>query len=1106
MSTKNEDVDSLKKEVERLKQDILSHDRQLNRYARIMQESTDSAMQKFFGDRVIKLTNQTADLTDKVKQLEELIGKIGGNDDNNEEEEEETDSKGKKKWKARGKKALRATGSALKNMWGALGKLKGPKNEVGRGNYSDKSNWVGALFFIFFFVVIVIYEMLGGGYFSSINPVRILYAVIFLVWGWLTLPEERQAVWMVFLWTLLLPILFSFFTGMSIISETVTGAAAYHTIALFAFPAIIYYMLFSEGVRLPWIFGIARLGLVVIIIMLTFSFVNAGEIIERVSLSGDTGFDISKALQGISGGFQGFSTGFLEPLVCALNPNCGFQNWLTQLTEPFAYDSTTVHDIQNKDLGIYVENLRVPREMDLTGMQFAYHPEPIGFYIRAPIPDRLGFELCHVPQDGLKGFHNICSNDILVECHVQDAGGTRIIPSVDMSIADAIASRGLLYQCYVQSPRLGSKRVNLSVTYPFVTNTYKLIRAVDADRVLTRQAQAEISRLPQNYIISTGGPVIIESDESEYIPVREDTTTNLLIRLKARQNVQLMSVENILIYLPQGMTLRQGQDSLCQFVSLTPSERTPQEIYDNCEEEAEQELNITDLDSECRSVATNRKNVPACRMLDACADLRDRELFLQNIEHENAYELRAPAREIINQILEGTAKQKTGNDITIGCEIDINKNEFLDENPLNEVTQAAINIVSWYHARHQVTDTIRFTGTFIPTTRAWSTNFGTQICNDRRTGLSVPIGALPLSDSPTLTHEFESTADPFSRTGSYSHTGIDLVSGAGSLVRTAWRGTVFKVEDSCEAGEFDCGNGYGNHVVIESIDEKGKTFYHIYAHLDRVSNVAGRTLDQGYVIGTQGDTGRTTGPHLHFEVRVGSYSRYTLMNPLPCIDHTGIEGDLYENAITRAMAGVTYTNPAWVSDIRIAQMIDEFIDRLSTEEQQNNASRIVSEAASQGLRDIEVALILAIADQESRLNHYRTDGRVQRSDSNATGLMQVIPSTARAECGLQGNDAQIMRSLEDINTNVRCGVMVYKNKPNRCVRLPLNENCMCELFSIGDESIPLSIYDNTIYGKVRAYVGWSCSRHQEYVPEVYDRLKRIVGAELTPPLPHPTIT
>jgi murein DD-endopeptidase MepM/ murein hydrolase activator NlpD len=87
------------------------------------------------------------------------------------------------------------------------------------------------------------------------------------------------------------------------------------------------------------------------------------------------------------------------------------------------------------------------------------------------------------------------------------------------------------------------------------------------------------------------------------------------------------------------------------------------------------------------------------------------------------------------------------------------------------------------------------------------------------------------------------------------HKGVDFVATRGTLVHAAGPGIVTR---SRRAG------GYGRMVIIDH----GDGLQTRYAHLQRIKVKHGDFLPAGAVLGTVGSSGRTTGPHLHFEVRL----------------------------------------------------------------------------------------------------------------------------------------------------------------------------------------------------------------------------------------------
>jgi len=94
--------------------------------------------------------------------------------------------------------------------------------------------------------------------------------------------------------------------------------------------------------------------------------------------------------------------------------------------------------------------------------------------------------------------------------------------------------------------------------------------------------------------------------------------------------------------------------------------------------------------------------------------------------------------------------------------------------------------------------------------------------------------------------------------GSYPHfhTGIDMVEPFGSPVYAADDGVVALVGSSS--------SGYGNYVVIAHAGG----FDTLYGHLSAALVKPGQTVTQGTPVGLEGSTGNSTGPHLHFELRI----------------------------------------------------------------------------------------------------------------------------------------------------------------------------------------------------------------------------------------------
>lgn len=108
-----------------------------------------------------------------------------------------------------------------------------------------------------------------------------------------------------------------------------------------------------------------------------------------------------------------------------------------------------------------------------------------------------------------------------------------------------------------------------------------------------------------------------------------------------------------------------------------------------------------------------------------------------------------------------------------------------------------------------------------------------------------------------LSSRFGKRVDPVSKRGHSFHSGIDIAAPEGTPVYASAEGTILKAEY--------VKNGYGNLVVVKHGDDIAT----YYGHLSKIIARKGDRVDKGELIGKVGSTGRSTGPHLHFEVRRG---------------------------------------------------------------------------------------------------------------------------------------------------------------------------------------------------------------------------------------------
>jgi murein DD-endopeptidase MepM/ murein hydrolase activator NlpD len=131
---------------------------------------------------------------------------------------------------------------------------------------------------------------------------------------------------------------------------------------------------------------------------------------------------------------------------------------------------------------------------------------------------------------------------------------------------------------------------------------------------------------------------------------------------------------------------------------------------------------------------------------------------------------------------------------------------------------------------------------------------------------AVSAAGLIMPVTGVFSSGFGYRTDPFGG-GTTFHAGQDIAAPTGTPIYAATGGVVAIVETPDQSG------GYGNYTCIN----RGAGFATCYAHQSAVFVHVGQPVAQGQLIGLVGSTGASTGPHLHFEVRLNGVP----VNPLP---------------------------------------------------------------------------------------------------------------------------------------------------------------------------------------------------------------------------------
>ena len=201
-----------------------------------------------------------------------------------------------------------------------------------------------------------------------------------------------------------------------------------------------------------------------------------------------------------------------------------------------------------------------------------------------------------------------------------------------------------------------------------------------------------------------------------------------------------------------------------------------------------------------------------------------------------------------------------------------------------------------------------------------SSSYWWPIGSDSTETINGKLFATGEPTSTSITSSFGEREDPF--TGEIKNHGATDIASTGQKLGTvniiaAQSGTVIYPTSSdvtnCPSRSTldSCGGGYGNYVIIEHSDGTRTLYAHLYEN--SITVTAGEEVIKGQVIGKMGSSGRSTGTHLHFEVRVNGekvdgLNYVSMENPRPVSKtSTTVEGDSNKQTVCLTLSNSEYS-------------------------------------------------------------------------------------------------------------------------------------------------------------------------------------------------------
>lgn len=280
-----------------------------------------------------------------------------------------------------------------------------------------------------------------------------------------------------------------------------------------------------------------------------------------------------------------------------------------------------------------------------------------------------------------------------------------------------------------------------------------------------------------------------------------------------------------------------------------------------------------------------------------------------------------------------------------------------------------------------------------------------------------------------ITSKFGMRTDPIYHTQKM-HSGIDIGAPSGTPVRATADGTIIRRE---WAGD------YGNLIIIKHNDGRSSRYGHMLKFQSGLD--VGSSVKQGDIIGYVGSTGKSTGPHLHFEIREGSNSTAKAIDPIGVLDKAASAAPLKELADTEKTAKEGFPNVDLSMEGK--DTIASTIAKVATPSLSINPT---ASAANTGLGDnssiATTATTKAAAAAEINTRTINERNRMVNDDNNSSlsSTLDVLKSSYRVQVNIDQKlgdikDLLVSKASAVNNTNTSketpSAQVIQGNRPTR---------------------------------------------------------------------------